>query len=112
MNVTAEMVGFFFLVVSALAGAWWRMEAVVKAAKEEALAVANMASTRANILQDGLASLRLHVAEAYVSKQGLREQMEPLFDAVKDVGGQVRHMSERLDRVFEVPRAGRSKTSP
>jgi hypothetical protein len=105
------VVMFGLAVLGAVAGAWWRVESAVAKAKSEALLASTTAALRADLAHTALAEHKLHVAEAYVSKQGLREQMEPLFDAVKDVSGQVRHLSERLDRVFEAPRAQR-KTTP
>lgn len=106
------VVMFGLAVIGAVVGAWWRVESAVGKAKTEAMMASTTAALRADMAHTALAEHKLHVAEAYVSKQGLREQMEPLFDAVKDVSGQVRHLSERLDRVFEAPRSVRSKTQP
>lgn len=89
------------LIIGAVVSAWWRVETIVKTSKEEAIAVANLASARANILADGLAALRLHVAETYVSKSGLREQTEQIMGAIKDVAGSLAHLNERIDRVIE-----------
>ena len=48
-----------------------------------------------------LAAYRLHVAETYVSKQGLRETTEQLMDAIQGVKAAVDHMTVRVDRIVE-----------
>lgn len=105
---------FGITIIGFISGAWWRWMSVVKTARSEALAAALVASTKADVVSADLNDHRLHVAETYLTKAGLREQMEPLFDAVKDVGGQVQKVNDRLDRVIEsthVP-AARSRAKP
>ncbi len=101
MNITVELVAFMILVIGVITGAWWRVESAVKAAKQESNAIAQLAATKTDILADNLASLRLHVAETYVSKSGLREQTEQIMGAIKDVAGSLAHLNERIDRVIE-----------
>lgn len=90
MNLTVELVSFGVMVFGALAGIWWKVDSKIQAAEDAAASVGR-----------SLDAHRLHVAETYLTKAGLREQMEPLFDAVKGVSGQVQNMNERLDRVIE-----------
>lgn len=101
MNITFEMVGFLVMIVGVISGAWWRIEAVVRAARGDAMSAANLAATKVDIVSDSLAELRLHVAETYVSKSGLREQTEQIMGAIKDVAGSLAHLNERIDRVIE-----------
>lgn len=90
MNITVELVSFGVMVFGAIAGGWWKIDGKIQAAEDAAASVGR-----------SLDAHRLHVAETYLTKAGLREQMEPLFDAVKGVSGQVQTMNERLDRVIE-----------
>lgn len=101
MPVTIELVGYIAAAVGALALVWFRIESLVKVSRRELAADAAAIEADVRKLNDDFKSYQIHVAETYASKQGLKEQMAPLFDAVKDVGGQVRHLSERLDRVIE-----------
>lgn len=101
MTVTTELVGFIILVLGFVTGAWVRIEAIVTRARTESLAAAQIAANRAEVTASALAEHRLHVAETYVSKVGLREQTERIMAAIEGVGGQVSHLNERIDRVIE-----------
>lgn len=99
--ITVELVSYIVAAVAALALVWFRIETLVKVSRRELAADVAMIETDIRRLNDEFQRYQIHVAETYASKQGLKEQMVPLFDAVKDVAGQVRHLSERLDRVIE-----------
>lgn len=86
---------------------WARIEAVVSRARTEALASAGAASSKADVVASDLAGHRLHVAEHYVSKAGLREQVGQVLDLVRDVQSDVGSINERLDRVIENRSSGR-----
>ena len=101
MTITSELVVFIIAVLSALAGVWARIEAVVSRARTEALSAASAASSRADIIASDLAAHRLHVAETYVSKAGLRDQVGQVMDLLRDVQNDVGSVNERLDRVIE-----------
>ncbi len=101
MTITTEFVSFVVFILGAVAAAWWRVEGVVRVAKDESMSAARSAAAEAAKVGEKLATYKTHVAETYLTKAGLREQMEPLFDAVKGISGQVQHMNERLDRVIE-----------
>ena len=83
-------IGFAVMVLGALWGIWRTVDSKIQSAEDKAASVGS-----------SLDAHKLHVAETYLTKAGLREQMEPLFDAVKGVSGQVQTMNERLDRVIE-----------
>ena len=85
-----SVIGFAVMLLGALWGIWWKIDGQIQSVEDKAASVGR-----------SLDAHRLHVAETYLTKAGLREQMEPLFDAVKGVSGQVQTMNERLDRVIE-----------
>jgi hypothetical protein len=123
MTVTSELVGFVILIVGFVTTAWVRVEAIVNRARAEALtaaataradamSAATSAAVRADAAAGALAEHRLHVAETYVSKVGLREQTERIMAAIEGVGGQVSHLNERIDRVIEGQPAPPSRRGP
>lgn len=76
-------VGFFVMLLGALGGIYWRFnDAIGK-------------------VRDDLADHKLHVAERYVSKEGLREQTAQLMEAIGGVKAAVDGMTMRIDRVVE-----------
>lgn len=89
VNEIMADIGFFILVSGALWGVWWRVEGKVK-----------VAADRADNAHDRLADHKLHVAETYVSKQGLREAVEPIMDAIQGVKGAVDHLGGRIDGIY------------
>ncbi len=115
MTITSELVAFILTIAGVVGGVWFRIERMVQAAKIDALAEANKAalaamaaSTKAGLVADALAEFRVHVAETYVSKQGLREQVGQVMDLLRDVQNDVGSVNERLDRVIEGQPARRS----
>jgi outer membrane protein TolC len=84
------VVGFFIMLFGAGWRVWSRVESKVKVAEEKAEKVAA-----------DLASHRLHVAEQYVSKQGLRETTDQIMEAIHGVKQAVDHMTMRVDRIVE-----------
>lgn len=94
-------VGFFILVSGTLWGIWWRIEGRVDKAKTEVATVASAAAAQAALARQELAEHRLHVAEVYVSKQGLREARDEIMEAIHGVKTAVDHMTVRVDRIVE-----------
>jgi hypothetical protein len=104
-------VGFFVLVFGFIFGLWKYVDAKISAAKTEASGAASAASAMASLAREELAAHRLHVAETYVSKSGLREQTEQIMGAIGAVKDAVDKMTLRVDRIVEnqsKPRATRS----
>lgn len=101
MNITAELVGFIILVMGVVSAAWFRVESSLSAVKREMSVSISIAQTRAELVAVQLSEYKLHVAETYVSKSGLREQTEQIMGAIKDVAGSLAHLNERIDRVIE-----------
>lgn len=83
-------VSFFVGLLGFVAGIWWRIEGKVRVAEDKADKVAA-----------DLAAQRLHVAETYITKQGMREATESIMEAISGVKTAVDHMTLRVDRIVE-----------
>lgn len=92
---------FFLTVSGVLWGIWWRLVSMVDQAKKDGDTKSSANSALASLALDKLAEHKLHVAETYVSKQGLREAVEPIMDAIQGVKGAVDHLSGRIDGVYQ-----------
>lgn len=96
MNITIEMVGGFLAVLVPLLGlvftVWWKVESKIEAVR-----------AKAQSNSDELAAIRLHTAEFYVSKDGLREVTGQIMGAIADVKGSLDSMRDRIDRAFDKP---------
>lgn len=103
-----SVVGFGVMVLGALWGIWWKIDGAIQRAKSDSLQAAQIAAAKADVLASSLAEHRLHVAEVYVSKQGLREQTEQIMAAIKGVSDTLAHVTERLDCVIEGRAPGRT----
>jgi hypothetical protein len=95
------VVGFMFMVLTAVSGVWWRIEGRVDRAKAEAVQKATEAATEAANVRADLAAHRLHCAETYITKAGMRESTELIMEALQGVKQAVDHMALRVDRVVE-----------
>lgn len=87
--ITTELVVFFLLVLGAVAGMWWRIEARIDAARTAA----------AHVAAD-FARYQTHVAETYITKQGLRETTGQVMDAIADLKQTLEHVNSRIDTAF------------
>lgn len=99
--ITWEMVAAFLVVLGALSGAWWRIETRIEAARRDAATAVAAASAQAHIAQQQLAEFRIHVAETYASKGGVREGYDRLAAAVQHVAEEITRLHERMDRIIE-----------
>lgn len=100
MTITTELVAFIILVFGAVSGIWWRVEGKVKGAED-----------KADKVGAELAAHKLHTAETYITKQGMRETTEQIMEAIHGVKTAVDHMTLRVDRIVEnqaKPRATRA----
>lgn len=95
------LVLFILAIIGAVTGAWWRVEMRVKEAKQEASLRADAAGTKADLVTAQLAEYKTHVAETYVSKQGLREMREEVSVGLKDIKSSISGIHDRIDRMFE-----------
>lgn len=90
--ITSELVVFLIAVFGAVAGIWWRVEGRIDTAK-----------TRAEQVAAEFASYRTHVAETYITKQGLREQIDQVMGGIADLKSTVEHMNSRIDNFIGKP---------
>ncbi|MEF2550014.1 hypothetical protein VQ042_01375 [Aurantimonas sp. A2-1-M11] len=108
----------FGLTVFGVIWAGWRyVESRIDKAKCEAIQrakdagkQAEAATALASYAQSQLAEHRLHVAEHYVTKSGLREATEHIMEAIAGVRGSLDSLGSRIDRMIEArpgDRAGR-----
>jgi hypothetical protein len=114
MNITSELVVFMLTIAGVAGTIWFRIERMVQSARTDAIAAADKASlsalaatTKVEMVQSALTELRVHIAETYVSKSGLREQVGQVLDLVRDVQSDVGSINDRLDRVIEGRTPGR-----
>jgi hypothetical protein len=75
---------------------------------EKAAGRADAAGAMVNLLSNQLAEHKLHVAETYITKAGLREFRGEVMTGVRDLKGSVATLHERMDRFIE-PNARRNK---
>lgn len=80
---------FILAIIGAVAAFWWRVEGKVKVAEDKADSAINK-----------IADLRLHVAEEYTTKAGLREVKDEIMDAIHGVKSAVDHMGGRIDGIY------------
>jgi hypothetical protein len=108
--ITTGQVVFILLVVGALFGAWWRVERAITTAKTDmAVAIASAktdatgqaaaASALAQLTQAQLAEHKLHVAETYITKQGMRETRDEIMSGIKGLGERQEAMNQRMDNI-------------
>lgn len=95
------VVGFFVMLFGFLFGLWKYIDSQIKGAKTEATGRAESAMTVATIARQELADHRLHVAETYITKQGMRETTEQIMEAIGGVKSAVDGLTLRVDRVVE-----------
>ncbi|MBY5503152.1 hypothetical protein ACCS87_02590 [Rhizobium ruizarguesonis] len=92
---------FFVTLLGAISGVWWRIEGRVDRAKAEAVQKATEAATEAASVRADLAAHKLHAAETFITKQGMRESTESIMEAIHGVKAAVDHMTMRVDRIVE-----------
>lgn len=100
-NDFSANVVFLLLVIGSVGGLWWRIEGAISKAKSEALTQASAASALASLAHSQLAEHKLHVAETYITKAGLRETTDQIISAVNAVKADVHGLNERIDRIIE-----------
>lgn len=83
-------VGFFIMLLTAISGVWWRVEGKIGAA-----------TARADKVAEDLAKHKLHAAESFVTKSGMREIRDEILGAVSGIRDDVRHLAMRIDNMHE-----------
>ncbi|WP_244441678.1 hypothetical protein [Rhizobium grahamii] len=96
-----KVVLFFLTLAGAGWGIWWKIDGRVSKGEEAAASRIAAAEAKADKALDELASQRIHVAEHYVSKAGLRETTDQIMEAISGVKAAVDNMTLRVDRIVE-----------
>lgn len=78
-----KVVLFFLTVAGSGWAIWWKIDA------------------RVSELREDLAEHKLHTAEKYITKEGLRETTEQIMGAIGGVKTAIDNMTLRVDRVVE-----------
>jgi uncharacterized membrane protein YqgA involved in biofilm formation len=99
-EVLALLVALVTLIGGVL-GVWLRIEGRIRAAETAATVKAEAGIMQAQLSAAQLAEYKLHVAETYVTKNGLREQTEQLMGAIGDVKSSIAGFNARMDRIIE-----------
>lgn len=92
---------FMLLVLGAVGTAWWRMESKVDKARSDGSLRTEAVAAIASETRKELDAHKLHVAEAYVSKQGHREATDQIMTALDSVKSSIDGTNQRIDRLFE-----------
>ena len=107
MQITTEFVTFVFIVLGAVAGAWWRVELAIRTARDEvkrdaaeAKTAASAASGQAILFAQQLAEYKTHVAETYITKAGVREFRDEVMTGVRDLKGSISTLHGRIDAMI------------
>lgn len=99
--ITSELIVFVMTILGTIAAVWWRVEQRIDAAK-----------MRAEQVAIEFASYRTHVAETYITKQGLREQIDQVMGGIADLKSTVEHLNSRIDSFIGQPTQTRRRSSP
>ena len=85
-----KVVLFFLTVAGSGWAIWWKIDNKVADNRKETERVAG-----------ALAAHKLHSAETYITKQGLRETTDQIMGAIGGVKAAVENMTLRVDRIVE-----------
>jgi len=112
LPVIVQMVGVAFAVLTFFVAGFWKMWGLVKGVRDESALRAEAAQALASATREELHQHRLHTAETYVSKAGMREVTDQIMDAIGGLSGQITGMNGRIDRILERPSpSSRAKTT-
>lgn len=100
-TITPQLVLFIITILGAAGAVWFRIESKVDKAKAESTKTAVDATTKAHDVAKDLAAHKLHVAEVYITKEGMRTVRDEIITAVSSVKDDVGRISDRMDRMYE-----------
>ena len=109
-----QVIGIGLTVVGFMIAGFWRMWGLITAVRDDAQKDISSVRSEANLRAEAAIALatlakeelhqhKVHVAEVYVSKSGLREQTEQIMSAIGGIGEQIMGMNGRIDRMLERP---------
>ena len=96
--LTPQDIIFALAVFGAIASLWWRVEAKIDKAKQ-----------KAEDAERALDKYKTHVAETYVTKDGLREQFAQVMRGMDDLKRTIDHVATRVDSLVDEHRASPSR---
>ena len=79
----------------------WKIEKKIGSAKTDASTVALAASALASLTLQELADHKLHLAETYITKVGMRDVNNEIGGAVSGIQDDLDRLNERIDRMHE-----------
>ena len=83
---------------------WKFIQSHIHHAVKDAKDQASSAGALATLTQNLLAEHKLHVAENYVTKAGMREFRDEVMGGIKELKGSVSGLHERMDQVIMADR--------
>lgn len=105
LGLLVQIGGASLTILGIFIAGFWRMWGLIKDARTETAQAASDAAALALSARQEVADHRLHVAEHYVSKQGLREVRDEIMGAIVSVNNNLGRISERMDRIADRPLA-------
>lgn len=75
------------------------MASAIAAVKSESSQSSNAAAALAALIQVQLAEHKLHCAETYITKQGMRETRDEIMSGIKGLGERQEAMNQRMDNI-------------
>lgn len=94
------VVGFFVMLFGFAFGIWKYIDGKITSLRLEAATKAEAAYALAAMARSDLAEYKTHVAESYVTKQGLGEQTQSLLRAIESLGTRIDSIVERIDNII------------
>lgn len=104
-SLVFQIVAAALTVLGIFIAGFWRMWGLIKDVRSEANLRGEAAVALAHTTERALAEHRLHVAETYLTKAGMREFTDQIMESIGSLGAQMTEMRGRIDRVLERPAA-------
>lgn len=104
-------VGFIVLLLGSAFGVWKYVDAKLVSMRDETGKSVQGATALSHLALEKIHEHKLHVAETYLTKQGMREAIEPVMDAIHGVKSAVDRMGGRIDGIYHTatPRARKTQ---
>jgi hypothetical protein len=103
------LISLLVAVLVAAFGVWWKIVALRNEDRRELDQKIHAAAAQAMLAAQQLSDYKTHVAETYVSKNGFRETMESVSQALQGINVNLTHLNERIDRVIDKQNSNRPR---